>query len=501
MVKVFESDRRNKSKMKIYKFPENYEKKSDLFKVSAGNNDIFVYGCDVSAYPFNRVWPGKQRDKIQTEKAAFVMIGSDDAVTLNIEASFDFSSVKVRPLSKNIKAENDGNKVNVTFDKPGQYSVEFDGMHKTLSVFVNPEKDFCVDTESENVIYFGEGIHIFDERIMLEDNTTLFIDEGAVLYGSVNAVDKNNIKVVGYGIIDNSRMVRANEINGCAVLAKDAPSNSGNPIFMERCENVVIEGVTIVDSSGWNIYLDGCRNITVDNIKLIGQWRYNADGCDFCNCTNGIIRNSYLRNFDDCITVKGFKRNNNLPVENILAENCVLWCDWGKALEVGAETCAPYMERITFRDCDIIHTNILMMDVQQGDGARISDVCFENIRLEYSGEEMIPQLQEDDSKEYTEIGKTHTPVPFAVTSGVTMWSIDDHTGDMKNVYFKDIKIFSDTDIIPTGAVIRADDSKSSMDSIFLENFTINGRKLGFDELGIQIGEGVGNVYFESEKVN
>ena len=486
--------------MKIYKFPENYDKKSDAFKVNVNEHNIDVYSCDVSAYPFNRVWPGKQRDKAQTEKAAFVMIGSDDKITLNIEAAFDFEAVKVRPLSKNIKAQKNGKSVNVTFDKPGQYSVEFDGMHNTLAVFVNPEKKFDVDIKSPNVLYFGEGVHIFDERIMLDDNTTLFIDEGAVLYGSVNAVDKSNIRVVGYGIIDNSRMIRANEINGCAVLAKDIPSNAGNPIFMERCENVVVEGVTIVDSSGWNIYLDGCRNITIDNIKLIGQWRYNADGCDFCNCTNGVIRNSYLRNFDDCITVKGFKRNNNLPVENILAENCVLWCDWGKALEVGAETCAPYMERITFRDCDIIHTNILMMDIQQGDGANISDVCFENIRLEYSGEEMIPQLQENDEQEYSEGGKSHTPIPFMISSGVTMWSIDDFTGDMKNIYFKDIKILSDSDTVPTGAVIRPDDSDSVMEMLNFENFTFNGRRLTFDELDMKIDERVKKVRFDSVNV-
>jgi len=51
--------------MKKYKFPDRYEKKSECFTLEADGINIDVYSCDVSAYPFNRVWEGKQRDKSQ----------------------------------------------------------------------------------------------------------------------------------------------------------------------------------------------------------------------------------------------------------------------------------------------------------------------------------------------------------------------------------------------------------------------------------------------------
>lgn len=486
--------------MRLYPFPTTYGKKASRYKVWADGKEIDVYSCDVSAFPLNRVWPGKQRDKSQTEPGYFVMLGANTEIELEIEPQKAFDRVVVRPLSKEVTAEAENKKVKVKLPSCGQYSIEFGGMHDALLVFVNPEQDFGVDKASSRVLYFGHGVHIMDERIQLKDNQTVFIDEGAVLYGSINAKGKKNIRVVGYGILDNSRMKRANEINGCAILDPNAGADTGNPIFFDDCENVVIDGITIVNSSGWNIYLDGCRNILVNNIKLMGQWRYNADGCDFCNCTNGIIQNSFLRTFDDCITVKGFKINNHMPIQNILAQNCVLWCDWGKCLEVGAETCAPHISGITFRDCDVIHGNGNMMDIQQGDGGDIENVRFQNIRLEYTGDEMWPVIQTEEEQDYPCFGKKSVPPLLGLTAGVTMWSIDDYCGSMRDIYFKDIKITADEDIVFSGGMIHPDENFGTISNVYLENFTLNGKKLAFNCLGITVDDRVTDVFCDGNRV-
>lgn len=478
--------------MRKYLFPDDYEKKCNNFIVEADGESIDVYSCDVSAYPFNRVWPGKQRPENQTEKALFAMLGSDKEVTLKIKPKKASDEVFVRPLSKEIECVLKDGVATATLPGPGQYSVEFGSFHNSITIFVNPEASFDIE-EGSDVLYFPAGVHVFDKRIELNDNQTVLIDEGAVVYGSINATDKKNIKILGYGILDNSRMERANEINGCAVLDKNAPENTGNPIFLNRCENVRVEGITIVNSSGWNIYLDGCRDVLVDNIKLIGQWRYNADGCDFCNCTNGVLRNSFLRNFDDCVTVKGFKLNNNLPVENILVDNCVLWCDWGRALEVGAETSAPFMKNITFKNCDIIHGDAAMLDIQQGDRAEIKDVYFENIRMEYTGEEKRPRIQESDSQTYFDDGEKYYPIPIVIQSGVTMWSIDTEAGSMSDVYFKDIAITTVDGQIPQGSMIVAREVQSRIENIYFENITVNGNEVTLNDLGMKTSGDVGKI--------
>ncbi len=483
--------------MKIYNFPKEYEKKSSEYRVSCGGNEIEVYSCNVSAVPFNRVWPGYQRPENQTENTSYIMLSTDSAITLEIEPKRGFKSVKIRPLSRKIELKTESGKVSVLFPKAGQYTVEFDDSHHVLNVFINPEKEFKADKNSEDVIYFGAGVHYVDKRIILKDGQTVFIDEGAVVYGAIEAIDKKDIKIIGYGILENSHMKRANEINGCAVLDPNAGEMTGNPIFLSRCHNVLIEGVTLVNSSGWNIYLDGCDDVTVNNIKIIGQWRYNADGCDFCNCRNSVIKNSFLRTFDDCIVMKGFKLNNDLPLENVIAENCVLWCDWGRALEVGAETSAPYMKNIVFKNCDIIHGCHIMLDIQHGDKAKISDVYFEDIRIEYREKGECPLIQETKDAVYENRDETYMPVLFEIIAGTTMWSIDEHSGTLQDVYFKNIEVTTENGHIPLGSKILVRDNESKIDGVCFENIRVNGKRYEMEALNVHIGEGTKNIYWKS----
>ena len=150
--------------MKLYPFPTEYEKTSSQYVVRAAGKELGVYSCDVSAHPLNQVWPGYQRPSEQTEKAAFVMLSSDAEVTLEIEPEYSFGSVTIRPLSRKITPEVSGGKVTVTFPKAGQYVIEFGSHHKTLAVFINPEKSF---EKEGDVLYFGRGVHYVDKRIEL----------------------------------------------------------------------------------------------------------------------------------------------------------------------------------------------------------------------------------------------------------------------------------------------------------------------------------------------
>lgn len=451
--------------MKIYSIPNEYKNISDDFEVIVNNQKIGVYSCLVSAYPINQVWPGYQRPLEQTEKSSFVMFGSDGETVLQIRTKLPYKKVTVRPISKNIEKRLSNDLLEVKLPGPGQYSIEFNDKHNTLTVFVNPEKDFAINKQND-IIYFEPGIHFLDDKLKLNDNQTVFIDEGAVVYGGIFAQNKKNISVIGYGILDCSKMERASGVASLSAEEMGAAVNAGNPIFFANCNNIHIEGITIVDSAEWSARFDGCMNIVVDNIKLIGMWRYNADGCDFCNCTNAVIKNSYLRNFDDCIVVKGLKYNQDMPAENIVAENCVIWCDWGKALEVGAETCAPYMRNITFRNNYIIHGSAIMMDVYHGDRADVSDITFEDICVEYTGEENIPIIQSKLNEIYNDIENRYDPILFEIGMGVTMWSTDDYVGDIKNIRVANININADYKINP---IVRT----GSVENVVVEKVFIN----------------------------
>lgn len=452
-----------------YNFPKNYEKISSSFKVMCGDRPLDVYDCDVSAYPINQVWPGYQRPFDQTEPTSFTAIGCNGSVLLDITPEKDFGEVIVRPLSKNVKPEIIDGTVRVKLPGVGQYSIEFDGTHHVLTVFVNPQKYFNVSEDDENVIYFGAGVHYIERPIELSDNQTVYIDENAVVYGGITASGKKNVSILGYGVLDNSNMARG---QGCTVS-------------FSRCENVHVEGITVVNSCGWSMHYAGCTNVTVDNIKLIGMWRYNSDGCDFTNCTNAVIRNSYLRNYDDCIVIKGLSGNRHLPVCNNYAENCVLWCDWGRALELGAETCAPTFSGIKFKNCDIIHGDSVMMDLQHGDKANFSNIYFEDIRVEYAHKASAPILQTKPGEVYVNRNENHMPALFVVNTIHTMWSTDSTTGNIENVYFKNITVTTDGRMPASN--VRAIAENTTVSGVHFENIVVNGKRItDFGELNLLV---------------
>ena len=202
------------------------------------------------------------------------------------------------------------------------------------------------------------------------------------------------------------------------------------------------------------------------------------------------MKNSFLRTFDDVVTVKGLLPRREAPCENITVENCVLWCDWGRCLEVGVETCAPYLRNVVFRKCHLIHGSIVMMDVQQGDSGKVSDVLFEDIHIEYTGDERPIAFESETLTEYPFSKEPHTPALFELVSGVTMWSFDERAGDIENVTFRNIRITAPEDKLPLPASIITREGDSEISRVVLENVTCNGRPLTGEDLRLHV---CGNV--------
>lgn len=461
----------------FYNYPEKYDKISKDVKISYEGKELKCITTPVSAFPINQVWPGYQRPLSQTEPTTFISLGSDGEITLDITPSKSFEKVTVRPLSKNITAKVNGNTASVTFPGVGQYSVEFDDTHNVVTVFIDPEKDFGFTPEDENVIYFGPGVHYLSESLNLEDGQTVYIDKDAVVYGGLSATNKKNISVYGYGILDNGLFERG----------------MGNVIGFSRCENIHVEGITCVDSSSWSMHYAGCTNVVVDDIKLCGMWRYNSDGVDFTNSTNCVLRNSYLRNYDDCIVIKGLGGNKDKIVQNIFAENCVLWCDWGRAIELGAETSAPSFSGIKFKNIDIIHGMSVMLDVQHGDKAEFSNIYFENIRCEYQAKWFGSIMQQEKDQVYVNPDENWMPFLFVVATQRTMYSTDNCTGNIYDVFFKDIYVTDEAGRTPP-SYIAANAPDTIINGVHFDNIVINGKKAEtLDDISMKLSERVSDV--------
>ena len=512
--------------LKITNIPTG-EKISEDFEIKLNGLEAKAYVARVSAMPFNTAWPGHQRFLDQTEEAPVLSFVMDEPVDVELVSARDFEDLVIRPLSKGIVPEINGNTIRFTITACGQYSVELDGWHKPLTIFANPDTDFGVSPDDKNVIYFPAGVHHPGE-ITLESNQTLYLDADAVVYGSVIATQAKNIKILGYGILDgswekrdrNTRLVpcdysrRFNKevppapadqpVEG-SVLLTDKESflayladiqQLKTCIHLYNCANCEINGVTLRDASGFTVIPANCENVIIDNIKIIGNWRYNSDGVDFFNCRNCVLRNSYLRCFDDCVVLKGIAGWDTRNMENILVENSVVWCDWGRSLEIGAETCAPEYRNIIFRNCDCIHSSIVALDIQHCDYAYIHDVIFEDINVEYSKYDEGCVYQESDDMKYV----PRHAVPPLIYAGISdanyCFCIEQVKGRISDITFRNINIFTDNEDKAPKCILEGRGERNNVENVKFQHITMNGKP--FDVQGsLQKTESVKNVIIEA----
>jgi len=416
--------------MSWYVYPtQNTQPQYRGYRVTINGQEAALNTARVSAMPFNRRWPGHQRTEDQTELCNFLSMETDEPLEFEITPARPFERVEIRPRSLGITPEvtADG-KIRFTLKKPAYFTVEPYGRHNALHVFADAPAAYGVDKDDPNVLYYGPGEHDVG-MIYLQSNQTLYLEGGAVVYACVRAKDARNIRILGRGILDNSRnketiLFEANVENNTAAVKN---ARRLHTIQLEYCTGVEIDGITVRDSLLYNIRPLACRDFTVRNMKAIGCWRFNSDGIDMHNCERVLIDHCFLRTFDDSICIKGFDCYYAGDVEkavrdamyrdgqcydvfrDVVVKNCVIWNDWGKCLEIGAETRAEEMCHILFSDCDIIHVTGPVLDCANVDYADIHDVIFRNINIEWDEEIPKPLLQTSDAHVYENTDPDYCP--------------------------------------------------------------------------------------------
>jgi len=230
----------------------------------------------------------------------------------------------------------------------------------------------------------------------------------------------------------------------------------------------------------------------IENIKIIGCWRYNSDGIDFINSKNCIVSNSFVRTFDDSLCLKGFYFPNQGcmfhngktydTMDNVVYENCIIWNEWGKALEIGIDLCAKEIKNCAFKNCEIIHCDGgVVMDITNIDYAHIHDILFENIRADYDDVIQLPALQIDDNCKYEENPESNYMPPL-FTANIFFDSIysDNGTvrGKINRIRLKNIYVTAKQ--MPT-SYITGYDEVNNISDIKIDGLYLNGEKIDSKE--------------------
>jgi hypothetical protein len=456
--------------------------------------------------PFNQVWPGYQRPIDQTGLAGFAYWSMSSPVSVEIISLRPFTTVAVRPSSRGIHPVTKGQRITFQISRPGQFTVEVDGTHHALHLFADPPEAESAKSGDPNVLYFGAGVHR-PGKIQLKSGQSVYVAGGAVVYTALEGRGVTGVRIFGRGVIDTSEFERG---------------QGGGSIHLEDCSDVKIDGVIIRDSDLYGVSAFGCHKLAISDVKLVGFWRYNTDGIDLCNTQDATVRDSFIRSFDDSMVLKGVKGRSGgarplpgqsyheLPVRNIRVSGLVIWCDWGRALEIGAETSAPEMAEVVFRDIDVIHNTHIAMDIQHSDRAAIHDIHYEDVRVEVDEFNPLPVIQSEPGEKYkpspgapAACGGCATlssnagfvPNLFVIVIHPTAITRDQVAGTVRDVTFKDISVMGKT--MPPSAFTGLD-ARHDVRGVTIENLRFNSSPVN-GAAHLQIGKYVEEVRFLSSE--
>lgn len=152
-----------------------------------------------------------------------------------------------------------------------------------------------------------------------------------------------------------------------------------------NCENVLIEGVTLLRSPFWVIHPLLCKNLTVRNVKIDNDGP-NGDGCDPESCKNVLIEGCYFNTGDDCIAIKSGRnadgRKWDIATENIIVRNCIMKNGHGGVV-VGSEISGG-LKNLFVENCEMdspMLDRVIRIKTNTCRGGVIDGVYVRNIKV------------------------------------------------------------------------------------------------------------------------
>ncbi len=282
--------------------------------------------------------------------------------------------------------------------------------------------------------------------IFLKNGVDLDLAENAVLLGStniedypkretrieghfepwrmalVNAQQMDKVRIGGKGVIDGNGITfwaqfwqRRRENPKCTNLEVERP----RMMFIDRCTDVRIEGISMRYSGFWNLHLYRCRDVLVEGLTITAPTRHtkhrnymtesilkgmkddalarnvpvkdnilgpSTDGIDIDSSQKVTVRKCYISVNDDNIALKGSKGpladqdKDSPPVEDILVEDCEFG-DGNGMITCGSE--ATLIRNVTVRNCRITgDATVLTLKLRPDTPQHYENILIDGITLE-----------------------------------------------------------------------------------------------------------------------
>lgn len=196
------------------------------------------------------------------------------------------------------------------------------------------------------------------------------------------AYKQKNINIVGEGFINGNA-------NNSTWWATPKGRKIARPrlVFLNKCENVVMHGVSGGNSASWNLHPYFSKNLKFLDVSVkCPADAPNTDGLDPESCDGVEIIGCKFSVGDDCVALKSGKlymgKTYKTPANNHTLRNN-LFCDGHGAIVLGSEMSGG-VKNLTVGQCIFKSTDRgLRIKSRRGRGkdAIIDGVCFENIKM------------------------------------------------------------------------------------------------------------------------
>lgn len=352
-----------------------------VYPRTPGFPDSPDFSCEVNGKPvFVHHQPGFAGGAI-----SWVSFDFEGSVEVRVTSNWTVSSAEIRPLSADVQVNVQERTAFFHLDQTGSYFLKWNGeFDLPFYIFANSMEENIPISEDPKVIYFGPGLHEVGV-VRPEEGQTVYLAPGSHVKGVIRSENASNVVVRGRGVISTSHLPFAKAFAG----AEDVVAFSGG-------ENILLEGITILDSFCWTVTAYGVRNWTVRGIRILNERAWSTDGINPVNCEDVLIEGCFARTKDDCVSVKALAADGTRigphagkPVRNITVRNCVFWSDNNNGLVVGSETETALMENILFENIDLLKVSNTCGDLAAAlsvislhDNV-VQNIEFKDIRIEH----------------------------------------------------------------------------------------------------------------------
>jgi len=220
--------------------------------------------------------------------------------------------------------------------------------------------DQCADSGG-GTVYFPAGTWMTG-TVYLQSHVTLWLDSGCLLLGSKEKKDYGRARKLpgtegetfSYWAIIAGKNLEKISIRGRGTIDgqganfkyKDGPRPKN--IYIERCSDVLIEGVRMRSAGSWMQHYRNCDRLTIRDIAVFNHVSYNNDGLNIDCCRDVTITGCTIDSDDDAIVLKSLSLR---PCENVTISDCVV-SSHCNSIKMGTESGGGF-QNITVTNCAI----------------------------------------------------------------------------------------------------------------------------------------------------